>query len=187
MSREDKKRRIDSAFSYDRKNQTALDKEAEEIIAVEKSIIKYRLFLLYSITISRLKEMRLMAKSLYNKLDDWIIYGIKAENDILYEQTKVIKKSIEKTEKLPKDLNPNFPEISSTHKPVNYLDLPPIILPKLELAQPNRFTLSNLFSLTEELKFLQDDNADLSVSTLVQFFNRRLVNFLLKFVIINFI
>lgn len=124
MSREDKKRRIDSAFSYDKKNQTALDREAEEIIAVEKSIIKYRLFLLYSITISRLKEMRLMAKSLYNKLDDWIIYGIKAENDILYEQTKIIKKAIEKTEKLPKDLNPNFPEVSSAHKPVNYLDIP---------------------------------------------------------------
>ena len=124
MSRDEKRKRPDSTFSTDKRYQTALDKEADEIIAVEKSIIKYRLFLLYSITISRLKEMRLMAKSLYNKLDDWIVYGIKAENDVLYEQTKILKKSIEKTEKLPKDLNPNFPEISSSHKPVNYLDLP---------------------------------------------------------------
>jgi len=30
--------------------------------------------------------MRNMAKALYNKLDDWIIYGIKAENDAIYEQ-----------------------------------------------------------------------------------------------------
>jgi len=121
-----------------------------------------------------------MAKSLYNKLDDWIVYGIKAENDVLYDQTKMIKKAIEKTEKLPKDLNPNFPEISSSHKPVNYLDIPPIMLPKSELIQPNRFTLTQLFGLTEELKFLQDDNADIDLPVLLQFFNRRFMSSLSK-------
>jgi hypothetical protein len=38
--------------------------------------------------ISRIKEIRVLAEELYNRLDDWIIFGIKRENDITYEAIK---------------------------------------------------------------------------------------------------
>jgi len=89
VSREEKRKIADSAQILEKINQNYLDKEAEDAIAKEKLIIKYRLFILYTITISRIKELRNMAKALYNKLDDWIIYGIKAENDAIYEQVRL--------------------------------------------------------------------------------------------------
>lgn len=76
---------MESIYS-DKKGDSPFDKEAEEAIATENSIIRYRVFILYTIAVTKIKEMRMMAKALYNKLDDWIIYGIKAENDALYEQ-----------------------------------------------------------------------------------------------------
>lgn len=118
------------------KGDAILDKETEEAIAAENSIIRYRLFVLYTIAVTKIKEMRLMAKALYNKLDDWIIYGIKAENDALYEQvripfiiivnsfqTKGIKKAIEKPEKLQRELNPSYPDVTIAHKIIDYSDI----------------------------------------------------------------
>jgi hypothetical protein len=35
--------------------------------------------------ISLIKEIRILALGLYSKLDDWIIYGIKGENDLVYQ------------------------------------------------------------------------------------------------------
>lgn len=37
------------------------------------------------LAISRLKELRVFAVGLYSKLDDWIINGIKAENQQIYQ------------------------------------------------------------------------------------------------------
>lgn len=83
---EDKRKRMDSVHSFETQGPTANDKLAEEIVKVETKILRYRLFVLYTTAVTRVKEMRLMAKALFNKMDDWIIYGIKAENDALYEQ-----------------------------------------------------------------------------------------------------
>lgn len=38
--------------------------------------------------ISRIKEIRILAKSLYNRMDDWIIFGIKRENETIYDAIK---------------------------------------------------------------------------------------------------
>ena len=35
-----------------------------------------------------MKELRVLAAALYAKLDDWIIFGIKNENDLVYEAVK---------------------------------------------------------------------------------------------------
>lgn len=42
--------------------------------------VKIRALILKNSFISRLKELRLLGTALYNKLDDWIIFGIKREN-----------------------------------------------------------------------------------------------------------
>lgn len=87
---EDKKRRLESVHSFETQAPSANDRLAEEIMKVESKIIRYRLFIIYTTAVTRIKEMRLMAKALFNKMDDWVIYGIKAENDALYEQVGLL-------------------------------------------------------------------------------------------------
>lgn len=60
---------------------TPLEKELKETLNKEKAIMRYRLALIRTVAINRLKELRGMAKSLYAKLDDWIYYSNKCEND----------------------------------------------------------------------------------------------------------
>ncbi len=44
--------------------------------------------------ISRLRELRTVASALYNRLDDWIIFGIKRENEVTYEAVKQLRSAI---------------------------------------------------------------------------------------------
>ncbi len=60
---------------------TPLEKELKLTLSKEKAIMRYRLALIRAVAISRLKELRGMAKSLYGKLDDWIYYSNKCENE----------------------------------------------------------------------------------------------------------
>ena len=62
-----------------------LEKELKETLAKEKAILRYRLALIKTVATNRLKELRSMAKSLYTKLDDWIYYSNKCENDAIDE------------------------------------------------------------------------------------------------------
>ena len=47
----------------------------------------------------RLLEYRAYYDALINKMDEWIIQGIKSENDFVYEIYKTMKKSIEEVRK----------------------------------------------------------------------------------------
>ena len=69
----------------EKKELTPLEKELSVTIQTEKAIMRYRLYVIKSLAINRIKEMREKAKTLYNKLDDWLTYGIKAENDAVFE------------------------------------------------------------------------------------------------------
>lgn len=63
----------------------------------ERAATRYRLYVLKVAAESRVRELRLQANALYNKLDDWIIYGIKYENDAVYEKVKPFNYYEEKT------------------------------------------------------------------------------------------
>ena len=69
----------------EKKELTPLEKEMKAAIQTEKAIMRYRLYVIKSLAINRIKEMREKAKELYNKLDDWLTYSIKAENDAVFE------------------------------------------------------------------------------------------------------
>jgi len=58
----------------------AIDKVYNDIKLYEMKNVKIRALILKNSFISRLKELRLLGMALYNKLDDWIIFGIKREN-----------------------------------------------------------------------------------------------------------
>lgn len=50
--------------------------------------------------ISRLKEMRLNAVALYNKLQDWIVYAVKVENEAVNELIAMLRNAIEREHKI---------------------------------------------------------------------------------------
>ena len=49
-------------------------------ITTEKLIFRYRLNVLKDFALSKLKEMRLNASGLYNRLQDWIHFTVKVIN-----------------------------------------------------------------------------------------------------------
>lgn len=60
-------------------------------------------------------------------MDDWIIFGIKSENDTVYDIFKQLKRSIIEAKKSSiKDLH--VKPITETHRPINELTLYPIKL-----------------------------------------------------------
>lgn len=67
------------------KEPTQLEKELKQAVNTEKAIVRYRLYMIKTLAESRIKEMRIIANALYSKLDDWIYYSVKVENEALYQ------------------------------------------------------------------------------------------------------
>ena len=74
----------------EKKELTPLEKELKQTINTEKAIMRYRLYVIKSLAIQRIKEMRDKAKTLYTKLEDWLNYSIKAENDAVDEMVNFV-------------------------------------------------------------------------------------------------
>jgi len=60
--KEDKKKKGKEEPVVEEKEPTEIEKEMKDVLATEKRIMKYRLFMIKCVAISRLKEMRNMAK-----------------------------------------------------------------------------------------------------------------------------
>lgn len=65
------------------KEMTPLEKEHKQAISMEKAVMRYRFYMIKCIAENRMKEIRQSAQTTYNKLEDWIHYSIKAENEAL--------------------------------------------------------------------------------------------------------
>jgi lipocalin len=61
---------------------------------------------------------------LYQKLDDWIFYSVKCENDAVDKITQLFGKAIEKQEKVQKELRLEYVDVFISHKYLNFLTPP---------------------------------------------------------------
>jgi len=68
--------------------------------------------------------MRKLANNIYNKLDDWIILSIKAENEALNQLTDIIREGIEKEEKIKYELELDTFDTIINLDMQNYNELP---------------------------------------------------------------
>ena len=80
--------------------ETALSAEKKQAINTERAIFRYRFTVLKNYTLNKLNGMQTIAKALYNKLDDWIYYTFKVENDAVGELSKQLKGFIEAEKKM---------------------------------------------------------------------------------------
>ncbi len=63
--------------------------------------------------------------ALVNKMDDWIIFGIKSENDFVYDIYKVLKRSMQQARKSTvKDIHVR--PITELHRPISQISIYPI-------------------------------------------------------------
>ncbi|CDW76374.1 sperm flagellar protein 2 [Stylonychia lemnae] len=149
-------------------------------IKVEKSILRYRLTQIRNWTLKRLREMRQKAIKVYLKLEDWIQVSNKTENDAIDEMSIVIKRAIEDEKKIQDELRVKFMDFCVDEKIMNYIEPPPEKLPALEEVRHDRFSISQLSTLVNELEHLakQHGNGSNNVpnKVIVDLFVRKLEN-----------
>lgn len=130
------------------------EQEMKRLQLNEKNNFKYRMYVIKNYAISKLKEMRMMANMLYGKLEDWIFYTEQVENQAVFEMSKIFREAIEKTEKIQKEIQLNFVDVIISHETLNFLTPPPIILPAKEYVVSDRFTISQLYVIIQEIRGL---------------------------------
>lgn len=68
--------------------------------------------------------MQALARSLFNKLDDWIYYTYKVENEAVCELSKQLKGFIEAEKKMQKEISLNYVDVVTSNKTLNFLTPP---------------------------------------------------------------
>lgn len=105
----------------------------------EKAKYRYRIILIKFWGIQCLKNMRRTANTIYNKIEDWIILAIKAENEALNQLTNIIKSHIEKEKKIKYELELDTFDIIINMDVQNYIELPVILFAYIILHSPRSY------------------------------------------------
>lgn len=127
---------------------------------------------LHFLAISRLKELRVLASGLFNKLDDWIINGIKLENQEIYTYISLLRASLHNGTKSHVKLQEHAP-VSQIYKPLNYLSLNPYVFPIFEEKIDDRLLITQAKVLLEDIKSLAFDEIFIDKKVLEEYFLRR--------------
>ena len=126
--------------------------ELKQAMSNEKAKFKYKLTLLKHWGIFCLKNFRKLSLTVYNKLEDWIILAIKAENEALNELTTMLKENIESESKIKYELALDTFDVIVNMDVQNYIELPPKPLPAKEVIDHQKFNIVQLKILMEELQ-----------------------------------
>lgn len=138
----------------------------------EQQIAKQKIYKLWLITVSKLKEMRILASGLYSKLDDWIINGIKFENQEIYNYINCIRTSIQNQQRSNLKLQ-EHPPVSQIYKPLHYFNANPYFFPFFETRKRERFLVYELKLLLEDVKSLAADKNFIEKKVLEEYLIRR--------------
>ena len=151
--------------------------ELKQAISNEKSKFKYKLTLLKYWGIACLKNFRRLSLTVYNKLEDWIILAIKAENEALTELTTMLKENIENESKIKYELALETFDVIVNMDVQNYIELPPKPLPAKEVIDHNKFNIVQLKILMEELQtYLVENTSSIRSSTFISIFLKKYIS-----------
>lgn len=116
-----------------------------------------------------------------NKLEDWVQYTHKIENEAVNDAMKMLRGFIEREEKIQKEIQFDYVKVITSYKTLNFFTPAPIILPAKEVLSPTRFSISQLYSLINELKTIGNSNFSIEAKTLLQYFSRKTANTMSEF------
>lgn len=77
-----------------------------EALSLEKTSTRYRICMIQEFAIQNLLATRNTANVLYEKLESWIDYAYKIENDALEEMAFIFQQYIEKEQKIQTEIRP---------------------------------------------------------------------------------
>ena len=151
--------------------------ELKQAMSNEKAKFKYKLTLLKYWGILCLKNFRRLSLTVYNKLEDWIILAIKAENEALNELTIMLKENIESESKIKYELALDTFDVIVNMDVQNYIELPPKPLPAKEVIDHNKFNIVQLKILMEELQtYLVENTCSIRSSTFISIFLKKYIS-----------
>ena len=127
--------------------------------------------------------MRIQGKMLANKLDDWVFYTHKIENEAVSEAMKMLRGFIEREEKIQNEIQLNYVKVIISHKTLNFLTPAPVILPAREERYEARFTISQLYEIIEELRTFSSYGFLLESKVLLQYLYRKTANGVSEFTV----
>ena len=152
------------------------NEELKQALNNEKAKYKYKITLLKYWGILCLQNIRKLSLSVYNKLEDWIILAIKAENEALNQLTTMLKENIEKEAKIKYELALDTFDVIVNMDVQNYIELPPQPLPAKEVIDHNKFNITQLKILMEELQtYLVEDTTSIRSSTFISIFIKKYI------------
>lgn len=125
--------------------------------------------------------MKLQGKVLGNKLEDWVQYTYKIENEGVSDCMRMLRGFIEREEKIQKEIQMDYVKVITSYKTLNFFTPAPIILPAKEQLLFSRFTISQLYQLIAELRTLSTSDFFLESKSLVQYFFRKTCNVVSEF------
>lgn len=152
-----------------------VNQECLKAMLKEQEIAQQKVYKLYLISISKLKELRILACGLYSKLDDWIINGIKFENQEIYNYLNFIRNSIQNQQKSNLKLQ-EHPPVSQIYLPLYYFTANPYFYPVFEKPLEGRFLVTDLKLLLEDVKSLTNDEELIDRKVLEEYLLRRKSN-----------
>jgi adenylate kinase family enzyme len=117
------KRHHESTFVDEKREIFIYDEEMKNSIKAEKNKFKFRVTFIKFWAIQYFNNIRKISKMVYNKLDDWIISTIKAENDAMNNIINVFNNCIEKGMKIRNDFEMDSFDFYKTKDINEFIDI----------------------------------------------------------------
>ncbi|CAD8083642.1 unnamed protein product [Paramecium primaurelia] len=146
--------------------------EAINAIDLEKQIFKERVDVIKRFATQTILKYKQAVDLLYSKLDEWIHYTHLTEIKALDAISNLFRGYIERGERIQKELQLQFVDVIISHEVLNFLTPIPPPLTAREPLSKERFSISQLYYLIEDLKAITNTHLFIDIKQLALLLSR---------------
>ncbi|CAD8115667.1 unnamed protein product [Paramecium sonneborni] len=140
--------------------------EGINAINLEKQIFKERVDVIRRYASQTIRQYKQSADLLYTKLDEWIHYTYLTEIKALDAISNLFRGFIERGERIQKELQLQFVDVIISHEVLNFLTPIPPPLAAREPISKDRFSISQLYYLIEDLRAITNTHLLIDIKQL---------------------
>lgn len=137
--------------------QGPLQEELNQALKVEEDIFKFRVQRIAKSVETLMSESKPMWDAICEKMRSWIRIFAQSENQVVTELSNYLRSTVEVRGKLQPLILMNLLEVKIDKDWLVYMDPPPEFGPPKEIKYPDRFSITQLESLVDELSKLGGD------------------------------
>ncbi|CAD8205275.1 unnamed protein product [Paramecium octaurelia] len=146
--------------------------EALNAINLEKQIFKERVDVIKRYASQSILKYKQAADLLYSKLDEWIHYTHLTEIKALDAISNLFRGYIERGERIQKEIQLQFVDVIVNHEVLNFLTPIPPPLTAREPLSKDRFSISQLYYLIEDLRAITSTHLLIDIKQLALLLSR---------------